>query len=514
MLYIAPVPFRAQERRLSGFARRPVVRSRVYRPEWPDEVPAMLAEIPESLLPRGAGMAYGDAALNDGRGTLETRRLDRFLALDEAAATVTCEAGVPLRDLIRVGLRRGLFPAVVPGTWRSTVGGCLACDVHGKNHQVAGSFLDHVARFRLALADGRVVECSRQENPDLFFATAGGLGLTGVILDVTLRLRRVGSAWVRVRRLRNRDLDATFAALERPEPEQYSVAWLDVLARGGRLGRSVLLLGDHAAPEELPARRRPRALEWSPGGSLRLPFDAPGGAMSAGMVRLFNAAFWARALGDGAPRLWRLRRFFFPLEAVDDFARLYGRRGFVQYQFVAPPRAAPDILDGGPPDVSLFALGDTGAEGAFLDAAEVARVHAVNFGGVAALLSHLLPTLRHRRGAAIAFLASVAGDRGRRGNFVYGSAKAALDAYAQGLRALLHPEGISVTTVKLGWVDTRLAYGLAPPRLALGPERAARAVRRAVRRRRDVVYVPWPWRVAMLLLRAIPEPIFKRLPVP
>ena len=180
----------------------------------------------------------------------------------------------------------------------------------------------------------------------------------------------------------------------------------------------------------------------------------------------------------------------------------------------AAARAAPDILDGGPPDVSLFALGDTGAEGAFLDAAEVARVHAVNFGGIAALLSHLLPTLRHRRGAAIAFLASVAGDRGRRGNFVYGSAKAALDAYAQGLRALLHPEGISVTTVKLGWVDTRLAYGLAPPRLALGPERAARAVRRAVRRRRDVVYVPWPWRVAMLLLRAIPEPIFKRLPVP
>lgn len=357
MLYIAPVPFRAQERRLSGFARRPVVRSRVYRPEWPDEVPAMLAEIPESLLPRGAGMAYGDAALNDGRGTLETRRLDRFLALDEAAATVTCEAGVPLRDLIRVGLRRGLFPAVVPGTWRSTVGGCLACDVHGKNHQVAGSFLDHVARFRLALADGRVVECSRQENPDLFFATAGGLGLTGVILDVTLRLRRVGSAWVRVRRLRNRDLDATFAALERPEPEQYSVAWLDVLARGGRLGRSVLLLGDHAAPEELPARRRPRALEWSPGGSLRLPFDAPGGAMSAGMVRLFNAAFWARARGDGAPRLWGLRRFFFPLEAVDDFARLYGRRGFVQYQFVAPPRAAQAVVRAAVERLSAAGLG-------------------------------------------------------------------------------------------------------------------------------------------------------------
>mgnify|MGYP002400030516 CR=1 FL=1 len=180
----------------------------------------------------------------------------------------------------------------------------------------------------------------------------------------------------------------------------------------------------------------------------------------------------------------------------------------------APARAAPEILAGGAPDVAVFALGDNGAPEAQLDPAEIARVHATNFGGAAALLAGLLPALRARRGASIAFLSSVAGDRGRRGNLVHGSAKAALDAYAQGLRALLHPEGISVTTVKLGWVDTRRAYGLAPPRLALGPERAARAVRRAVRRRRDVVYVPWPWRVAMLLLRAIPEPIFKRLPVP
>ncbi len=344
MLYIAPVPFRAQERRLSGFARRPVVSTRVYRPEWPDEVPAMLAEIPESLLPRGAGMAYGDAALNDGRGTLETERLDRFLALDEAAGTATCEAGVTLRDLCQVALRRGLFPAVVPGTWRSTVGGCLACDVHGKNHQVAGSFADHVLRFRLALADGRVVECSRQENPELFRATAGGLGLTGVILDLTLRLRRVASAWMRVRSLKSPDLDATFAALERLEPEPYSVAWLDVLARGRHLGRSVLMLGDHAAAEDRPAPARARPLDWSPGRSLRLPFAAPSGAMAPALVRLFNAAFWARSPGDGAPRLRPLRSFFFPLEAVPDFARLYGRRGFLQYQFVAPPRAAHAVV--------------------------------------------------------------------------------------------------------------------------------------------------------------------------
>ncbi len=180
----------------------------------------------------------------------------------------------------------------------------------------------------------------------------------------------------------------------------------------------------------------------------------------------------------------------------------------------APARAAPEILAGGPPDVALFALGDNAAPDAALDAAEVERVHRVNFGGAAALLSYLLPALRGRRGTAIAFLSSVAGDRGRRGNFVYGSAKAALNAYAQGLRALLHREGVSVTTVKLGFLDTRLGYGLAPPRLAASPERASRAVRLAIQRRRDVVYVPRAWRLAMLVLRAIPERLFKRLPIP
>ncbi len=180
----------------------------------------------------------------------------------------------------------------------------------------------------------------------------------------------------------------------------------------------------------------------------------------------------------------------------------------------APARAPAAVLAAGAPDVSILAPGDTGASDAVLDAAEVARLHAVNFAGPAALLSHLLPALRRRRGAAIALLGSVAGDRGRRGNFVYGSAKAALEVYGQGLRALLHPDGVSVTTVKLGWVDTRMAYGRAPPRLAMPRERAARAVCRAIRSRRDVVYLPWPWRLAMMLLRAIPEPTFKRLPLP
>ncbi len=168
----------------------------------------------------------------------------------------------------------------------------------------------------------------------------------------------------------------------------------------------------------------------------------------------------------------------------------------------------------GPLDVVVFAAGDNGTPRAAYDADEIARVLAVNFQSIAAFLAVLLPTLQRRRGASVALIGSVAGDRGRKTNFVYGSAKAALSAYAQGLRGLLHPAGVSVTTVKLGYVDTRMSYGLAPPRLTASPERAARAIRRAIERRRDVVYVPGFWRLVMLAVRVIPERLFKRLTLP
>jgi NAD(P)-dependent dehydrogenase (short-subunit alcohol dehydrogenase family) len=177
-------------------------------------------------------------------------------------------------------------------------------------------------------------------------------------------------------------------------------------------------------------------------------------------------------------------------------------------------RAAEAILAAGVPDAVLFVLGDNGAPDAPFRPEEIARVHAVNFGGPAALLAHLLPHVRARPGSSIAFVGSAAGERGRSGNFVYGSAKAALAVYAQGLRAMLWPARVAVTTIILGWVDTRLAYGLVPPALTASPAWAARAIRRAIERRRDVAYVPGVWRLVMLAIRSIPEWLFKRLRLP
>jgi decaprenylphospho-beta-D-ribofuranose 2-oxidase len=254
-----------------------------------------------------------------------------------------------VREVIEFALPRGFFPAVTPGTWKATVGGCLACDVHGKNHHVAGSFARHVDAFRLLCADGAVVRCTPEDEPALFWATAGGLGLTGVILDVTLRLRRVETSAVRVRYRKLPDLESTFAALEEDAGEPYSVAWIDVLARGRRLGRAVLMLGDHASRDDLRLARRSQPLALPSTGTLRLPCAPPSFVFSAPALRLFNALYFRHFPDHGEPVVHGLRPYFYPLEAIDNFNRLYGRRGFVEYQVVFPRitalQASRDLLE-------------------------------------------------------------------------------------------------------------------------------------------------------------------------
>lgn len=336
---------RSRQISLSGWAGRPVARTSVFRPEHTGEAQGALqrAAILGHVIARGRGTAYGDVAINDGGAVLATGRLRRFLGFDDASGLLTCEAGVTIREVIEFGLPRGFFPAVTPGTWKSTIGGCLACDVHGKNHHRVGSFAQHVVAFRLLRGDGAVVTCRPDRDPSLFWATAGGLGLTGVILDLTLRLRRVETSAVRVRFRKLTDLDATFAALAEEADEPYSVAWLDVLTRGHRLGRSVLMLGDHANVADLPPAWRERPLSLPPTRALRIPFAPPQALLSSTTLRLFNTFYYRHFPDHGEPVLQGLRPYFFPLEAIDNFNRLYGRRGFVEYQIVLPARTAASV---------------------------------------------------------------------------------------------------------------------------------------------------------------------------
>jgi len=292
-----------------------------------------------TLIARGAGRSYGDACLNEDGDTVMTERLNRMLAFDPEAGTVRCEAGVLIADLLEVFVPRGWFPPVTPGTKFVTLGGAVAADVHGKNHHRDGSFGRFVRELTLLLPSGEVVTCSATSHPDLFGATVGGMGLTGIILEVELALQPVETPHIAYRGFKARDLAEAFELFDEHEPaHRYSVAWLDCLARGRHLGRSVLMFGNHATREEAGERRGRRT-----GRAVRVPVDVPAGLLNPLSMRAFNAAYYALKPAR-ARSLVHYDPFFYPLDSVLDWNRVYGRRGLVQYQCVLPPDTSRDGL--------------------------------------------------------------------------------------------------------------------------------------------------------------------------
>ncbi len=331
-------PTAASDRRLlSGWGRTAATAANLYELRSDASVaPALAAAGGRGAIARGLGRSYGDAAQNAGGLVLSTTRFDAVRDIDLAAGRVTVDAGISLGKLVRTLLPLGWFVAVTPGTRFVTVGGAIACDVHGKNHHVDGSFCDHVVSFELETPDRGRVTVTRETEPDLFWATAGGLGLTGVILAVTLQLLRVETAWIRVDRERTRDLADVMARMERGDDAyRYSVAWVDSLARGARLGRSVLIRGNHAALADLPRGHRADPLAVSPPRTLRVPAWTPN-LLGPAAIAAFNKLWFLKAPAEERDRLESPYSFFYPLDALSDWNRLYGRRGFIQYQFVVP----------------------------------------------------------------------------------------------------------------------------------------------------------------------------------
>ena len=322
---------------LSGWGRFPVARCQVFRPERRAAVAETLAaKTAPHYIARGLGRSYGDAAINAGGGVMVHERLNRMRGFDPATGVLDCEAGTSFADIIQTWLPRGWFPAVTPGTKFVTVGGAIAADVHGKNHHRDGTFSSFVEDLTLLTADGEVLSCSRRHHADVFWATVGGLGLTGMILDARVRLRAVESSWLRVDYRRARNLHetlATFAAGDAGSP--YSVAWIDCLAGGNALGRAVIMHGDHARAADADAAGRARFVPPR-AGRLAVPVDVPGVFLNPFSMRAFNAAYYASHRA-AAGRLVDCERFFYPLDGVAHWNRLYGRHGFTQYQVALPP---------------------------------------------------------------------------------------------------------------------------------------------------------------------------------
>jgi len=285
------------------------------------------------IIARGMGRSYGDSALNS--NVISTARFNKILSFDPSNGLVVCESGVTLAELIEIYLKRGWFLSITPGTRLITVGGAIASDVHGKNHHTAGCFSEYVEWLELMLPDKSIVRCSRKENRELFLATCGGMGLTGIILTAAVSLKRVNSAYIRETVVRCNNLSEIFHLFDVHQSTTYSVAWIDCAASGKRLGRSVLMAGEHAEAGKLniPLPR-----------TLSVPFDLPGFCLNKYSVSIFNRLYFNMSPSYIKDRLILLEPFFYPLDKIGNWNRIYGKKGFTQYQPVIPRESAYEAL--------------------------------------------------------------------------------------------------------------------------------------------------------------------------
>ena len=321
------------KRELAGWGNHPRVLCEVARPETRRDLRRTLAD-DGPYIARGLGRSYGDAAISEQGLVLDCTRLDRYLDFDPDTGALTCEAGVSLEMILRDFAPRGWLPMITPGTKFVTVGGCIANDVHGKGHHTDGCFSQCTEGFRIRLASGEELWASPQENPELFWANFGGMGLLGVITEATIRLRRVETTYFRQKVATAPDLDGLLDALDAHHHLPYSVAWVDSLATGRQLGRGVLTAGDHATLDDLPPQLRREPLAISEPSPLALPVDLPALALNTSTIRLLNVVL-DQVQRRGRP-IAHYEKFFYPLDFVGDWNRGYGPRGFTQYQFVIP----------------------------------------------------------------------------------------------------------------------------------------------------------------------------------
>ena len=322
---------------LSGWGRYPRRLSTVTRPEQTSE-----AVPPASgpMIVRGQGRSYNNAAMSQDGLVMLSERLDRVIAFDETSGLLRAEAGTTLAKVLDEFIPRGWFPPVTPGTKFVSLGGCVAFDVHGKNHHRDGTFGTHVADLEIVLADGNRRRCSPQQDAELFWATVGGMGLTGIISEISVRLRPIESAYMVVEHRRASDLDDLLGMLEEHRlDDHYTVAWIDCLARDRSMGRGVFMRGHHAETAELRGKVE-EPLRLKRRRRFNLPFDFPSGILNSLTGSAFNQFYYWSQGKRHEPFLTDYDSFFYPLDIVSNWNRVYGARGFVQFQCVFPTDTA------------------------------------------------------------------------------------------------------------------------------------------------------------------------------
>ena len=332
--------------KLSGWGRYPIIEAKVTSPRCIADISDLIQR--GDAIARGNGRSYGDSSVSV-RNTIHMKHFNRMLSFDAESGQLVAEAGVLLADIIEVFLKRGWFPYVTPGTKFVTLGGMIAADVHGKNHHKDGSFGNYISWIDVLTSDGSVQRCSKLDNADLFNWTIGGMGLTGVIVRAAIRLRKISSAWINQRTLEADNIRHAIEIFEQSHDATYSVAWIDCLKKGSAMGRSLVMLGEHLDADSLPTKFRRLPMSAPSKAKRILPFSFPNWILNVNTVRMFNALYYWRGKRVAKQQIVDWDSYFYPLDALLGWNKIYGRRGFAQFQCVIPlhnaERGLSDLLE-------------------------------------------------------------------------------------------------------------------------------------------------------------------------
>lgn len=289
---------------------------------------SMLSEVNFPMIPVGMRRSYGDSALAS--SMLQMTSLDRLIKFDNVTGLLHCHAGVTFDKILQIFVPKGWFLPVTPGTKYITVGGGIASDVHGKNHHLEGSFSDHVESFTLYIPEQGFIHCSRSENTELFYATCGGMGLTGIIVDAVFKLKPIKSAFIQQKTIKTKNLRESLELFEQYSDATYSVSWIDCLATGESLGRSLITLGEHDNEGGFSTHNQAK---------LNMPVNAPSFMLNSLSIKAFNFLYYHRVRQHYAENIIHYDPYFYPLDGILNWNKMYGKKGFVQYQFAIPKAA-------------------------------------------------------------------------------------------------------------------------------------------------------------------------------
>lgn len=297
----------------------------------------------QNFIPRGNGRSYGDSAL--GKCVLTTLKFDKILSFDTVNGIFECQPGITLSDVLDVIVPQGWFLRVTPGTKLITVGGAVGSNVHGKNHRTEGSFSRHIVDMDVMLASNEVITCSSTKNADLFEATCGGMGLTGIVTRIKFRLKKIETSYIRQKQIKAKNLDELLSLFDKYPNYSYTVAWIDCLKKGENFGRGILTVGEHAALNELNEKQKQTPLRLPSNNKLNFPFTLPSWVLNSFTVKAFNFLYYLKNYKKEIDSVTLYDPVFYTLDAINNWNRMYGKAGFVQYQFVMPLEAKPGLVE-------------------------------------------------------------------------------------------------------------------------------------------------------------------------